>query len=162
MAVVIQFRVCAECAGINLKDVTHLYSATTNPNGWGTPNPTFVSVIPYTVAITRPKQTVVALTVDMHAGPPVINADEEYVQTVTAGDLNIDVIESGIWTFVWSAGDQGGVMGGVPQGNTIKTLLFGDIKRQIDARMLAALKAPCDEAEIAYARMLVLRLRTCI
>lgn len=93
--------VCVVCGTLVFKDVTGLYDATTNPGGYGDPNPAFGDTTPYTVSFTPPGAKDPALTIDLNAEPPDPDADGHRKWTVNPSDIGVDLnksLKSGIWS----------------------------------------------------------------
>jgi hypothetical protein len=131
MALQLKHRICVTCDAIQFIDWTRPYDAVDNSGGYGTPNPAFSDLTPYSVAVTLPNQTTPIFTLDLLADPPAANADGDYVWEIAAGDLGLTVFTSGNYEFHIIAGDTGNVNGGVPIVSTLYSYLTGDIRKRV-------------------------------
>jgi hypothetical protein len=96
MALVPSINVCVRdaCSTIIFKETTGAYNVTTNPTGYGAPNPTVVSVTAAGLTVTPPSGA--GYSIDMLAeGFPTSNEDLEFELTDTP-------YEDGLWTFVYT------------------------------------------------------------
>lgn len=152
MALIIQTTADESCDGLVFYDITGLYNAVSRPGGYGTPNPDFSEVIPYTVAVTLPGGTAPAYTLNLLASPPapvvICNCEGEnvstYAWTITPTNLGLSEITPGIYTLAWSAGDTDGVIGGIPQTGVLYLLAVHELEADINDLILQAFQG-CDE-----------------
>lgn len=125
MAVDAKQSVCILCGDFQITDVTGPFNDPDNLTGYGAPNAEFGTTIPYTAAITAPKATTPAYTLDLNAAPPLPDSEGHYEYIVSQEDLGFegqDDIPSGVWTVDIE-------FGGVRK--SLKLLAFGDIKSKI-------------------------------
>ena len=105
MALEVQQSICILCGEFRIADITGTYDVTTNPGGYGTPNPDFGDTTPYTVDLYPPKATVPAYTLDLLSNPPDPDAKGHYNYVVTAADLGYkEQVLSGAWKVVVTHG----------------------------------------------------------
>lgn len=153
MALVVSISFCETCDGIVVTDTTGTYNAVSRPNGYGAPNPDFGSVTPFTVSFTPPGATAPIYTLDLLADPPAADSDGDREWLVSAGDMGLTEITSGVWTMTWVAGDDDDVLGGVPQGDTVEVMMYREIMADVDEQVLTAMQG-CDEDKREKAFML--------
>lgn len=134
MALDLKVKLCPRCDRIEVVDYTGTYDADDNTGGYGDPNLDFGELVPYTIAIYEPKATAPLYTLDLLAAPPTPDADGHYTWNIPIADLEVDVIKSGVWRFVVTAGDDDDVNGGVPIVLDCQTLFFGDLQTKIAKR----------------------------
>ena len=95
------------CTELSVSETTGVYNVTTNPGGYGTPNPATGDVSSYVLVITDPDD--VEYTIDLFAnGFPTTNSDFEYSIPLTSLG-NRTVIEDGYWQFAWTVVSTGPV-----------------------------------------------------
>ena len=145
MALTLRHRICVTCDAIQFIDHTRAYDAATNTTGYGTPNPAFGDLTPYTVAVTLPNGTSAIFTLDLLDAPPAANADGDYVWEIAAGDLGLTEFTSGNYEFYIVAGDTGNVNGGVPMISTLYSYLTGDIRKKVWEKIIGAWKCATTE-----------------
>jgi len=102
MALETSINICIKnaCSTIVFKETTGAYNVTTNPTGYGSPNPTTASVTAAVLKVIGPDD--VEYSIDMLAeGFPTTNVDLEYEIPL---DLigNRTVIEDGYWQFIYT------------------------------------------------------------
>jgi len=108
MALVLDFTICesSDCTEFTFTDVTGIYNASTNPTGWGAPNPLIGSAItPCNLVITLPDGTT-SYTIDLATTSPVFPVDQAPNElTLDMSDIGGtagDSIPDGIYTFVYT------------------------------------------------------------
>lgn len=107
MSLVLDFSVCqsADCTKFTFTDNTGAYDASTNPTGWGAPNPTLADVItPCTLDITTPDGT--TYQIDLVSTTPVFPVSAP-PNTLTLDASSIggtagDSLPDGIYTFTYT------------------------------------------------------------
>lgn len=108
MALKVQQEICVNCGNVVFTESTGTYDATTNLTGYGTPNPVFGAVTPYTAAFTPPGGKEAIFVLDLYADTPAPDADGHYTWTITpvafglttpvGGVVTEARLKSGIWT----------------------------------------------------------------
>lgn len=90
------------CSSFNFTDTTGTYNSTTNPGGYGTPNPSYSDITETEIAVTRPDGTVVTIT-------DFIPTSGNQVKNITAYRLgfNDGYLSDGVYTIVYSVFKEG-------------------------------------------------------
>lgn len=106
MPLEIDFNICqnSSCDELTFTETTGAYNATTNPGGWGAPNPTLASVTtPVTLTVTFPNESVYTLDVaTLNPSFPTDDTTLEWVLDMSSfgGDTG-DSFEDGVYTFTY-------------------------------------------------------------
>lgn len=149
MALLVTLEFCETCDGIVVRDTTGNYDAVDNPTGYGPPHADFGEVIPFTVSLTVPGGTSPIYTLDLLDDPPAADSEGVREWTIAAGDMGLTEITSGVWTIVWVAGDDGNVLGGTPQGDTVSVLMYREIMADVNEKIITAEEGCDDDAKEA-------------
>lgn len=92
--------VCVVCGDMVFKDTTRPYDLTSNPEGYGPPNPNYGAVMPYTASFTPPGATVPTLVLDLNDDPPAPDGDGDYVWVLPPSRFGLAPnvrLKSGVW-----------------------------------------------------------------
>lgn len=104
MALVPTINVCVKtaCSVLTFRDTTGIYNITTNPTGYGSPNPIVGDFDTATLTIIAPDETEYVLDlISLDAGFPSNNRDYEYTIPYTSIG-NRTNIEDGYWQFIYT------------------------------------------------------------
>lgn len=93
------------CGNFKFSDTTGVYDANNNLTGYGTPNPAFGDLTPYTAAFYKPNPTnesdpAPAYTLNLYANVPAIDDNQAYVYVIDKANLGYTEgqnIRSGLW-----------------------------------------------------------------
>jgi hypothetical protein len=113
---------CVVCGNFRVTESTGTYDADTNATGYGTPNPDFGAVTPYTVAFYPPGATEPVYTLDLYVDTPAADADGHYVWNITPEAFGVTTLKSGVWKLT------------VTYGTTVKNicvLVYDDLEARI-------------------------------
>ncbi len=102
MALVLKFQACVQtaCTELVIKELTGSYNVSSNPTGYGTPNPTIAAATSAVLVITSPSDQVYTINL-LDNGFPSNDTTFEYV--IPMSDLgNRTYIEDGQWTFLYT------------------------------------------------------------
>lgn len=107
MALIPTINVCVKtaCSVLTFKETTGTYNVTTNPGGYGTPNPITGDFVTAVLTIIAPSGTQYDVDlIDLSAGFPSSNVDFEY--TIPSAQIGSRTnIEDGYWQFIYTIND---------------------------------------------------------
>lgn len=107
MALIPTINVCVKtaCSVLTFSDTTGAYNVTTNPGGYGAPNPEVGDFVTATLKIIAPSGTEYNLDlIALSAGFPTDNVDFQY--TIPSASIgNRTIIEDGYWQFIYTIND---------------------------------------------------------
>lgn len=142
---------------LNYKDVSGAYDATTNPTGYGAPGgPTSpLDFTSYKLSLWYPHSDTTGdpdYIVDLIPGIPTVDSDGYYTWSIGPADLNLEVIQSGVW---WGLTE--GVFGATTYSDNCAGMFMEELTAAMDALMnrvdvLCACKAGCEDPVRLYAQ----------
>jgi hypothetical protein len=127
----------SSCRWFIFSETTGAYNVTTNPTGWGTPNPDLTDVTSCTLLVTDPNAN--ETTFDLFSTTLYPNTDSSVTYNLINTDFNITGdLTDGIWTFTYTCE--------TPEGTytvTKKRLVACSIKCRIEALKLKIRESDC-------------------
>ena len=140
MALVLNFEICqtADCKTFTFTETTGVYNASTNPTGWGAPNPLTSNATSATLAINIAGGTVYTLNLFTSSFPSSVSSLEYDVTASLIGGASGAKITDGIYTFVYTV-----VASGVTYTQTIIKGIYCQVQCCVYS-MFKSLVSTCD------------------
>ncbi len=158
MALEITGRTCEGCDGFTITDTTGLYNDPDNLTGYGIPNtitqPSGFDT--YVLKVWYPESDLEGdpdYSVDLLTLPyPTPDADFHFSWTISASDMNLDVLQSGVWNFTLL-----GTAGVDTYRADVRCIFVKDVEKHVDAMMnkwSPTSKCGCSKAPEAFVKLL--------
>lgn len=145
MALTLGLNVTTEdCKNLIFTETTGAYNVTTNPTGWGTPNPTIASASLATVSVTVPNGTVYTFSVAGSSFPTTTITQQYVIPYTSLGMTSSSGLVDGLYSILYSLS----VTPGVIYLQLQKTMIVCNLECCID-KMLLDLDLSCECSEDA-------------